>query len=46
MSLTGHPSRNYPSLHLLSYMRYRPDCKAARRSPRFPGGLHERRSRP
>jgi hypothetical protein len=37
MSLPGTLQGHYPSLHLLSYMRYRPNCKTARRSPRLAG---------
>ena len=43
MSLTRHPSRTSPSLHLLSYMRYRPNRKTARRSPVRRCELHESR---
>ena len=37
MSLSRTLEGHYPSLHLLSYMRYRPNCKTARWSPRFAG---------
>src|SRR3981081_580598 len=41
-----HSGIGYRPLKLLSYMRWRPNCKTARRSPPpVDGGLHERRGR-